>query len=119
MSDTTETIVNGDNPQTTDTRKRFDASVNYNALKELEGKSVSSFLELVRRVIVLNGEPYESANVKFTASKKIEYTMLIEEKARLKFNGNKCFIQLVLEQDNLNDLKGFRYGRYIDRLKDN
>lgn len=110
--------------------ERYNPTVDFKALKALEGTFVDSFTELVKKVILLNGIPYSNIlfvggkrvenleevkakakaenkavtieNLKITNGRKKVYLKLIEDVAILEFIGIKCRVAAVLDEKSVN-----------------
>ncbi len=74
MKDKNKKSENKDTDNTDEKKKRKHKkdklSINFTALKELEGTTVSSFLDLAKYVILINGKPYDIYTFLFQKSVK-------------------------------------------------
>ena len=109
-------------------RVTFDTlSIDLEALKALENTTVSSCLELVKRVIVLDGKHFgditytnakgQVKNIKLTAGRKTDYLRLIECYAEINFIGIKCHIVKVFNDSDREKLGDFFLQKRMDKMK--
>jgi len=116
----------------TDTEKRGkveyeNASLNYEALKNLENSTVRSVLELVNKVILIDGIPfgkatYKDANgnnkpIKLTTGRRNDFLRTIESHAIIKFIGIKCHIVKVFNVSHHEKLDEFLIQQQIEKMK--
>ena len=93
------------------------ATLNYEALKSLENSTVRSVLELVNKVILIDGKPFieatyknadgEDKPIKLTTGRKSDFLRKIEGFAIIEYIGNKCHIAKVfgeLEREKLGEV---------------
>lgn len=102
-------------------------SVDYGILKNLENTTVGSFLELVKKVILIDGTPfgqvkYTNANgkessIKLTTGRKSDFLRLIESYAIIEFIGIKCHIVKVFDDADRGKLGDFLVQKRIDKMK--
>jgi len=98
-------------------RISYNASVNYDVLKSLEGTTLSNCLELVKRVILIDGEPYDSEKIKLTTGRKNEFLRLIEYHAIVEFFGIKCHIKIVFDNDTLGTINNIQTEKRLNIIK--
>ena len=108
-------------------RVEFEPTLDYGALKNLENTTVSSFLDLVKKVILVDGMPfgevtYKDANdkvkrIKLTNGRKSDFLRLIESYAIVEFIGIKCHIVKVFDDSDRGKVGEFLVQRRIDKMK--
>ena len=111
-------------------KKKLDytATVDYEALKNLEGNILGNFLELVHKVILIDGKPYtewtyidkdEEKKVKIhkiTTGRKTEFLSLIEKYAIVEFVGIKCHILTVLNEKDMEEIRKAKILKHIEKI---
>jgi len=110
-------------------RPRFSTTLNYVALRGLENTTVGSFLELVGKVILIDGKPFEEAtyksadgkeqSLKLTTGRKADFIRLIEHYAIIEFIGIKCHIVKVFDESEQGELRNILLQKRIDKIKHN
>ncbi len=105
-------------------RKHKIPTINLEALKELEGTTTSSFLDLARAVILINGTPYDEVSLPMSNARKQDFERLIAHHAQLVIYGKrKYYIKSVITRkpkEELNDveLKVIRERPYVEFSKE-
>ena len=102
-------------------------TLNHKALKDLESSTVGSLLELVNKVILIDGKPYKQVtyinangkerNIKLTTGRKSDFLRLIESYAIIEFIGIKCHIVKVFDDSDREKLGEFLLQRRIEKMK--
>jgi hypothetical protein len=86
---------NGNTNTTNDGKKRkhkkYIPSINREALQELEGTTTSSFVDLAREVILINGVPYDEEDLPMSKARKIDFERLIAHHAKLEIYGSRKY----------------------------
>jgi len=102
-------------------------TLNHKVLKDIESSTVGSLLELVKKVILIDGKPYEEftyknangvkRNIKLTTGRKSDFLRLIESYAIIDFIGIKCHIVKVFDDSDREKLGEFLLQRRIEKMK--
>ena len=71
--------------------KKYIPSINREALQELEGTTTSSFVDLAREVILINGVPYDEETLPMSKARKIDFERLIAHHAKLEIYGSRKY----------------------------
>lgn len=79
--------------------KKYTVSINQVALKEIEGTATSSFIELARAVILIDGVPYDENKLTMSKARKIDLERLISHFAQLEIYGaRKYYVKSVFNR---------------------
>ena len=113
MKDKNQKDENKDTDNTEEKKKRkhkkYKLSINFTALKELEGTTVSSFLDLAKYVILIDGKPYDNLYLPLSKERKNDFKRLIEHYAVIEVIGKrKYFVKIVLskyKREEMNELE--------------
>jgi hypothetical protein len=84
-------------------------TIDINALKELEGSTTSSFLDLAKAVILIDGIPYDETTLPLSKARKIDFERLIAHHAQLEIYGKrryhiKCVVKRKAKEES-NDVE--------------
>ena len=110
--------TNNANDEKKRTHKKYIPSINRTALQELEGTTTSSFVDLAREVILINGIPYDEEDLPMSKARKMDFERLIAHHAKLEIYGSRKYhIKSVIkrvekELDNDVELKIARKQAY-------
>ena len=109
------------------TRVKFNATLNFEALKSLENTIVGSFIELAHKVILIDGKPYDEAkyttangneqNLKLTTGRKNDFMRLIEPHAIIEPVGIKYHIKKVFNDKEQETLGDVLLQKRIDKMR--
>jgi len=98
--------------------KKYLPSIDIDALRALEGTTTSSFVDLARAVIQIDGIPYDEEILPMSKARKIDFERLIAHHAKLEIYGSRKYhIKAVInrkpkEEDNDVELKIKRRDPY-------
>jgi len=105
---------------------KYTATVDYEALKKLEGNILANFLELVHEVILIDEKPYaewtyidkngDTQIQKITNGRKTEFLSLIEKYAIVEFIGIKCHILAILDEKDIEEIRKAKIQRHIEKI---
>jgi|GEM_PF-1894284 len=99
--------------------KKYIPSIDRTALQELEGTTTSSFVDLARMVILIDGVPYDENILPMSKARKIDFERLIAHHAKLEIYGSRKYhIKSVVnrktkEMDNDVELRIKRKEAYV------
>ncbi|MCL1884949.1 MAG: hypothetical protein FWF81_14480 [Defluviitaleaceae bacterium] len=71
--------------------KKYIPSINQSALKELEGATTSSFVDLAEAVILIDGVPYDAEYLPMSKARKIDFERLISHYAQIEIYGKRKY----------------------------
>ena len=104
----------------------YTPTVNYEALKKLDGLILDNFLELVQKVILIDNTPFaewtyidEEGNakgLKITNGRKKEFLSQIKRFAIVEFVGIKCHILTVLDENAIEELRKAKIQKHIEKI---
>jgi hypothetical protein len=95
--------------------KKYKQSINHTALKDLEGTTASSFLDLAKAVIIVDGKPYDDTYLTLSKERKNDFKRLIDHYADVDTIGKrKYYIKRVYSKEEKKELQGLE----IELLKD-
>jgi hypothetical protein len=87
--------------------KKYKTSINLSALKELEGTTASSFLDLARAVILIDNKPYNEDYIALSQERKNDFRRLIEHYAVMDTIGKRKYhikrVYSVKQREELNE----------------
>ena len=102
----------------------YQATVDYEELKKLKGTILDSFIRLVQRVILIDGikfteYTYENFNgkrqsLKLDVGRRKEFLRLIRQYSALEFDGIKCHVLDVYDEEEQKQVKDI----HLQKLKD-
>jgi hypothetical protein len=114
------------------TRRKYEyePSLDYDALKKLEGKLEENFTSLVKKVIKIDGKPYDKWTYtdkegktqiqKITTGRKTEFLHMINKYAVLEKVGNKYHIMSVVDKETDDEIKNIvkkvKTKRIVDKI---
>jgi len=120
-SDTENVSEDKKDENTTKKRKhrKYTTSINLTALKELEGTTAGSFLDLARAVILIDGRPYDPNTLSLSKSRKADFERLIKHYAEIEYiNIRKYYIKLVYSQKQREEINEWEIKSKWDKLDD-
>ena len=71
--------------------KKYIPSIDRTALQELEGTTTSSFADLAKAVILIDGVPYDDETIPMSKARKIDFERLISHYAQIEIYGKRKY----------------------------
>jgi len=71
--------------------KKYIPSIDRTALQELEGTTTSSFVDLAKAVILIDGVPYDDNELPMSKARKIDFERLISHYAQIEIYGKRKY----------------------------
>lgn len=85
--------------------RKYKTAINLPALKELEGTTAGSFLDLSKAVILIDGKPYDEECLALSKERKNDFRRLIEHYAVIDVIGKrKYYIKRVYSKEQREEL---------------
>ena len=105
-------------------RIKYNVTINYTALKKLDKTVANSFLDVVRKVILIDGKPFdeyrytniknERVKLKLHNGRRATFEKMIRQYAEIAYDKNKCEIVKVFDNDELDEIGNV----YLQKRKD-
>ena len=91
--------------------RRYKPRINHTALKDMEGTTAISFVELAQSVIMIDNKPYEKKDIPLSKERKRDFRRLIEHYAVLEVIGKRKYhvkrVYSKKQREELNELEIF------------
>jgi len=90
IGQSTDSGKNSNEPQKRK-HKKYIPSIDRTALQELEGTTTSSFVDLAKAVILIDGVPYDDNDLPMSKARKIDFERLISHYAQIEIYGKRKY----------------------------
>jgi len=98
--------------------KKYKTTIDHKALKDLEGTTASSFLDLAKAVIVIDGKPYSEMTLTLSKERKNDFRRLIEHFAVLEVIGKRKYhVKRVYSKKQKEELQEMEIGIHRGKKK--
>lgn len=85
--------------------RKYKTTINLSALKEMEGTTAGSFLDLSKAVILIDGKPYDEDYLALSKERKNDFRRLIEHYAVMDVIGKRKYhIKMVYSKEQREEL---------------